>query len=115
MNETNLLETTQLSEMRLKILGNIEDTSKDEYFKLYLKDAKYIALGTLYPFDLNINELPKRIEENWVVRCAIELYSNLGVEGYKKYAENGLSWEKESEYVSSTLMNELTPKADVPR
>ena len=45
----------------------------------------------------------------------MELYNAMGTEGYTAYAENGLSWQKASELVSSKLMNELTPKAGVPR
>ena len=52
----------QLSELRLSYYyqGNLEsenDTSKDKFFRLMLKRAKYIALGLLYPYDLNKTEL----------------------------------------------------------
>lgn len=109
------IEKIQLEEMRLKILGDIKDTTKDNIFKISLKDAKYIALGTLYPFELEIDTLPKRIAENWQVRCAIELYNLLEDGSYVSYSENGLSWQKSSELVSKELMNELTPKAGVPK
>ena len=54
----------QLSEMRLiefhkGNLDSVDDTSRDDIFQLMLKRAKYIALGTLYPFDLEISELPQ--------------------------------------------------------
>lgn len=106
---------TQLMEMRLSILNDKSDTSLDDIFKLKLKDAKYIALETLYPFDKNITELPFRIAENWLVRCAIELYNNMGEEGITYYSENGLSYSKNTGLVSKELMEELLPKADVPR
>ena len=75
MND-DLLEI-QLSEMRLQILEDADNDSKDEIFTLMLKRAKYIALGTLYPFNFEINELPQRIKEDWQVRCAIELYEKM--------------------------------------
>ena len=109
------LETKQLEEMRLEILETISDSSKDDIFKLKLKQAKYIALETLYPFDKKINELPARIQEDWQVRCAIELYNKMGEEGYISYSENGLSYQKSSGLISKELMQELLPKADVPR
>ena len=108
------MENTLINRMRLEILGNIEDTSQDELFNIKLEDAKWIALDTLYPFDNEVTKLPEKYK-NWQVRCAIELYNAIGQEGYIKYAENGLSWEKASDLVSSKLMNELTPKADIPR
>ena len=109
------MEETQLKELRLKILGDVSDTSKDDLFKIYLKDAKYIALGTLYPFDLEVTELPARIEENWVVRCAYELNTLAETDGFTAYSENSLSWQRASEYISKDLMNELTPNAGVPK
>lgn len=105
----------QLKKMRLKVLNNITDTSKDELFKVMLEDAKHIALNTLFPFDLEQEELPERIENVWVVRCAIELYNQIGQEGYISYSENGLSWTKDSSLVSYKLMSELTPKVGVPK
>ncbi len=109
------MEETQLKELRLKVLGDVSDTSKDELLKIYLKDAKYIALGALYPFDLEITELPARIEENWIVRCAYELSKLAETDGFTAYAENSLSWQRASDYISKDLMLELTPKAGVPK
>ena len=109
------MDDTKLQEMRLKILGDIDDDSKDELFQILLKNAKYIALNALYPFDWEAEELPKRVEEDWVIRCAIELYDLMEDGAYTSYSENGLSWTKSSELVSYKLMNELTPKAGVPR
>jgi len=114
-NETNSLEEEQLKEMRLEILSDVTDTSKDDIFKLKLKQAKYIALENLYPFDKTIEELPLRIQEDWQIRCAIELYNTMGEEGFISYSENGLSYTKDSGSISQDLLNELVPKADVPR
>lgn len=102
-------------EMRLKVLGSIEDDSLDKIFKINIKDARNIALSTLYPYDLEKNVLPKRVEESWVVRCALELYEIMGQEGYKSYSENGLSWTKDSDLISQSLMNELVPNVGVPK
>ena len=114
MNDNNLNEL-QIEEMRLELLGNKTDTSKDDLFNLKLKQAKYIALETLYPFDKEIDELPIRIAKDWQVRCAIELYNMIGEEGFISYSENGLSYTKNTGLISKELMEELIPKADIPR
>lgn len=119
MNDQELLEQ-QLSEMRLieyqqGNLESLEDTSYDGVFTLMLKRAKYIALGTLYPFDLEIDELPTRIKEDWQVRCACELFEKLDNTNVQSYSENGLSITYFTGLLSSELINELTPKVGVPR
>lgn len=108
-----MTEQEQLEKMRLEILNDVKNTSKDDIFKVKLNDAKWIALDVLYPFNKEITELPIRYQ-NWQTRCAIELYKLID-EGYTSYGENGLSWTKASDYLSQGLMNELTPKADIPR
>lgn len=106
---------SQLKEMRLEILGDVEDDDNDELFTLMLKKAQYIALEILYPFDKEIMELPMRIREDWQVRCAVELYNSIGEAGYRSYSENGLSYSKDSGSVSEQLLKELVPNAGVPR
>ena len=106
----------QILEMRLQILGNENDSSKDSIFKLKLKQAKYIALDTLYPYNQEINEIPTRLAEDWQVRCAIELYNRMNSAGASSYSENGLSVSYFKGLLSSELMSELTPpKAGVPK
>lgn len=114
MANESLLEE-QLEEMRLAIFSDKSNTSEDDVFTKCLKNAKYIALNVLYPFDLEKEELPSRIAIDWQVRCALFLYNLNGQEGYTSYSENGLSWRKASEYIPYELMNELTPMAGVPR
>lgn len=119
MDNQELLDQ-QLSEMRLIEFqkGNLEsviDTSYDDIFTVLLKRAKYIALGILYPFDLEIEELPTRISEDWQVRCACELFEKLDSSNVQSYSENGLSITYFTGLLSSELINELTPKAGVPR
>jgi hypothetical protein len=107
-----MTEELQLKKMRLEILGDIEDDTKDDVFKLKLEDAKYIALNTLYPYDKTIAELPT-IYTYWQARCAIELYNIMGEENILHYAENGIDYNRETGLVSNELMSELTPKAGV--
>ena len=119
MTDEQLLDH-QLSEMRLiefqnGNLDSIDDNSRDDIFRLMLKRAKYIALGTLYPFDLEKDELPQRIKEDWQVRCACELYEKMDNSNVQSYSENGLSITYFTGLLSSELINELTPKVGVPK
>lgn len=107
----------QLKKMRLEILGDVSDNSKDEVFKLKLDDAEIVALNTLYPYDeeqTEIDEDNKRLR-NWQTRCAIELYRKMGTTNVQSYSENGLSVSFMSGLISSELMNELVPKVGVPK
>lgn len=104
----------QIKKMRLEILGDVANDKFDDVFKIKLEDAKWLALDMLYPFDKDKQVLPDRYS-NWQVRCAIELYNAIGQEGYVSYAENGLSYTKASGLISTSLMNEITPYAGVPK
>lgn len=102
--------------MRIEILGNKNDSSKDEIFKQKLDDAKYKYLELVYPYDKEIDELPNNRARNWQTRCAIELYNIIGNENTIQYAENGLSETYSKSGISSDLLNELPPpKAGVPK
>lgn len=119
MTDEELLEQ-QLKEMRLVefqngFLTTTEDNSKDDLFKLMLKRAKYIALGALYPFEYEIDELPQRLKEDWQVRCACELFEKIDKADVQSYSENNLSISFFTGLLSSDLKNELTPKAGVPK
>ena len=104
----------QIKAMRLEILGNTSDSSKDEVFKRMLDNAETIALDTLYPYNKEIDYLPynKRLK-NWQTRFAIELYNKMGTTNVQAYTENGLTVSFLSGLVSNYLMRELIPKAGV--
>ena len=105
----------QINKMRLEILNDIDDDSKDKIFDIKLDDAEIIALNTLYPFDLEQTKLDtsnKRLA-NWQVRCAIELYNKIGSANVLSYSENGLSVTYMTGLLSTSLLNELVPKAGV--
>ena len=63
----------QLEKMRLEILGDVADKSKDKVFETKLDDAEIVALNALYPYNDEIQRLPqsKRLE-NWQVRDKAE-------------------------------------------
>ena len=108
-------EEEQLIKMRISILGNSDDESEDDIFLEKLNDAKSIALFTLYPFDFDA-ELPNSWRMgSWLTRCAIELYNKKDSANVQSYSENGISVSYLSGLISRTLLDELVPKAGVPR
>lgn len=106
-------QTEQLIRMRIEILNNESDRSKDEIFKIKLSDAEVLALNTLYPYDKTkkcIDEDNLRLK-NWCVRCAIELYKRKDTSGVLNYSENGLNITYMKGLLPDELINELVPKA----
>ena len=57
-----MTENDQLKRMRLKILENADDDSKDDIFKINLEEAKYRYIRLVFPFDRNITELKAKWE-----------------------------------------------------
>jgi len=118
-NESSNDEPTPVDEeivkMRIAILGNSDDSSLDNIFRAKLDDAKCIALYTLFPFD-DESELPDTWRMRmWVVRCAIELYNKKDSANVQSYSENGISVSYLSGLISKSLLDELIPKAGVPK
>lgn len=91
-------------------------TDNETYEKVLnrlLDDSKYIALSLRFPYeDYSETELPKKYL-NWQLRCSIEIYQGIGTEGIKSYAENGLSWTRDSGYISNELRGEIEPLVGV--
>lgn len=104
-----ITEGEQLKEMRIEILEDSSDESKDEVFKIKLKRAKQRYLRLVYPFDKEITELPDERAKDWQTKCAIELYNLAGDENLMSYSENGLSESYARAGISQDLLNELPP------
>lgn len=78
-----------------------------------LEDSKYIALSIRYPFqDYFDLELPKKYY-NWQLRCCEELYALIGKVNIRAYAENGISWTRDSGNISDSLKDEIMPTIGV--
>lgn len=74
-----------------------------------LEDSKFIALSLRFPYkDYSDMSLPRKYN-NWQLRCCEELYKLIGTSGIKSYAENGLSWTRDSSYLSDGLTSEIEP------
>lgn len=81
----------------------------DSVLEQLLEDSKHVALSLRYPYqDTSEMELPKRYY-NWQIRCAVEIYNQIGTVGLKSYSENGLTWTRDSAYISHELRNEIEP------
>ena len=106
-------ETTQLDLLKERIEFD-EDifTDNETYEKVLnrlLDDSKFIALSLRFPYkDYSELELPKQYK-NWQLRCCEEIYNGIGTEGIKSYSENGLSWTRDSGYISYELRGEIEP------
>lgn len=74
-----------------------------------LEDSKYVGLSLRYPYkDYSNMELPSKYK-NWQLRCCEEIYQGIGTQGIKSYSENGLSWTRDSGYISNELRSEIEP------
>lgn len=80
-----------------------------------LEDSKYIALATLFPYeDYSAMELPTK-HNNWQIRACIELYNMADKAMFVNYKENGIDFQKLSDGLSISLMNELIPRVGIPK
>lgn len=105
-----ITEKEQLKEMRIEILENSSDDSRDEVFKIKLKRAKFRYLRLVYPFRYRtMEEIPDDCGRDWQTKCAIELYNLAGDENLTSYSENGLSETYARAGISQDLLNELPP------
>lgn len=106
-------EKKQLDLLKERITYNAK---KFGDFKLYtkalerlLEDSKFIALSLRFPYqDYSDMVLPKKYN-NWQLRCCVELFELIGTSKIKSYAENGLSWTRDSSYLSDGLVSEIEP------
>lgn len=106
-------ETTQLDLLKERIEYDEKIFSDNETYEKVLnrllEDSKYIALSLRFPYkDYSNIELPKKYY-NWQLRCSQEIYQGIGSVGIKSYAENGLSWTRDSGYISYELRGEIEP------
>ena len=91
----------------VSIFGNL--VTYDKVIKRLLEDSKYVGLSIRYPYkDFSNMELPSKYK-NWQLRCCEEIYQSIGTQGIKSYSENGLSWTRDSGYISYELRSEIEP------
>ena len=105
--------TTQLDLLKDRIeydeLIFTDNTTYEKVLNRLLDDSKYVALSLRYPYqDYSDKELPEKYK-NWQLRCCEEIYNGIGTQGIKSYSENGLSWTRDSGYISYELRSEIEP------
>lgn len=103
--------TTQLSLLKERIEYDAsiftDNATYEKVLNRLLDDSKYIALSLRFPYkDYSQKELPSKYK-NWQLRCCEELYNQIGNIGIKSYSENGLSWTRDSGYISNELRGEI--------
>lgn len=74
-----------------------------------LNDSKFIALSLRFPYQDYSNMVLPTKYNNWQLRCCVELFELMGTSKIKSYAENGLSWTRDSSYLSEGLISEIEP------
>lgn len=109
----NAQENTQLTLLKDRIEYDVnvftDNATYEAVLTRLLEDSKYIALSLRFPYkDFSDIDLPTKYN-NWQLRCCEELYNAIGNQGIKSYSENGLSWTRDSGYISNELRNEIEP------
>lgn len=81
-----------------------------------LEDSTFIGLSLRFPFDDTQTSLPDTAKyKNWQIRCCLELYASVGKGNIIQYAENGISWTRDSSVISKQLRNEIKAKVGIPK
>ena len=87
---------------------------KDIYQHIQIPAALYYSTPLNYKLFYSIprypcfSALPSKYK-NWQLRCCEEIYNGIGTQGIKSYSENGLSWTRDSGYISYELREEIEP------
>lgn len=98
-------------------VGN-EDTSLDDSLKEIIEQVIDRFYSLKYPFDFDIDDedVPKRFN-SWIVQASVSVFDSIGYANVRSYSENGvsISWQTMSDGISSSLINDLIPKAGVAK
>lgn len=110
---------TQIDNLKLKIPYDVDIFENDSNYNVILnqllEDSKYITLSLLYPFEDYYNmDLPLAYN-NWQLRCCVELYNLADKAGFSNYSENGLSFQKLSDGLSTQLLSQIIASVGVPK
>lgn len=92
----------------MMVLLDTTDSSDEIKCRFFLNQAGDIIK--------QIRQLPF-IEEKYKliqIQIAIELFNKQGVEGQTSHSENGISRSYEKGYISSSLISQITPRANTP-
>lgn len=98
-----------LQRMKLRTNETNEDILLD-----CLESAKAAIQSRRYPFGDAPDELEPQYED-LQFRCAVDIYNKAGAEGQLGHTENGISRSYEAAWISTQLLQEVTPYAGVPQ
>lgn len=77
-----------------------------------IESAKHAILSRRFPY----GDYPDDVEPRYKdlqYRLAIEIYNRIGAEGQVSHSENGISRSYDGSWMSSQLLDEITPFAGV--
>lgn len=100
-----------LRRMRTTLTSNGE-TPNDDILESCIESAKHAILSRRFPY----GEYPDDVEPRYKdlqFRLAVEIYNRQGSEGELSHAEPGNSRSYDGAWMSSQLLNEITPVAGV--
>ena len=105
---------------RLKIRLELNGNEQDALLKELLLSAALLWASLRYPtskvpVDVTGDAIVPILWSDWVLRCAMELYSKMGTEGQTGHNENGISRAYDSGTVSISLKQEVTPLVGIAR
>ena len=98
-------------------LKNKIDVLSDDDVDSLLSSAKSLYLSLKYPYNDFGDDPPPlgNIAEDWVLRCAVEMYDKEGGSGQVSHNENGISRSWDSGTVSKSLRMEVIPVSGLVR
>ena len=105
---------------RLKLRLEIGTDEEDELLEDIIESAKALFLSsryptTQYPTDEDGDPIIQPRWNDWILRCAIEMYSKMGAESQTGMVENSISRSWDSGTISLSLMSEIAPVAGIAR
>lgn len=102
------METTLINRVK-SILGY---EVEDNLISMYVEIAKNKILTRLYPYDNEIDEVPKRYEYK-IIEITVYLINKIGAEGQISHTENGITRIYENADIPKSMISEITPYVKV--
>ena len=105
-------EAEKLIMLRTMVGGNTATDCSDDVLLTYLTIAGQKIINRAYPYNDEIDVVPKRYG---LLQCEIAAYllNKRGAEGETSHSENGISRSYESADVPMSMMKEVVPFCEV--
>lgn len=107
-----------LNRLRLRLTDG-DNAPDDDVLVDCIETAKNAILSRRYPYqEWPVNELQETYVEpryeDLQFRIALDLYNKIGAEGEIQHIENGIHRNYKSGWISSDLLEEVTPFVGIP-